>query len=133
SSLGELTELSQSRDSMARRVSGLVEGGGTRLFDAVQFAYDDLQQKGDPDHIRAIVVLSDGMDTESSQTLDKTLSLLNGGSEEGGNSIKLFTISYGEDADQDTLSSLSDITGASMFKADPKTIDEIYKQIATFF
>ncbi|MPM19719.1 hypothetical protein SDC9_66145 [bioreactor metagenome] len=79
------------------------------------------------------MVLSDGMDTESTQTLDSTLSLLNSGSEEGGNSIKLFTISYGEDADQDTLSSLSDITGASMFKADPKTIDEIYKQIATFF
>ncbi len=132
-SLGELTELSQSRDSMARRVSGLVEGGGTRLFDAVQFAYDDLQQKGNPEHIRAMVVLSDGMDTESTQTLENTLSVLNSGSEEGGNSIKLFTISYGDDADQETLSSLSDITGASMFKADPKTIDEIYKEIATFF
>lgn len=131
--LGDLVELSQNRDEMVRRVSGLIEDGSTRLFDAVEFAYQNLEQNGDPSHIRAIVVLSDGVDTESTLTLNDVLGQLNSGSEEGGNSIKLFTISYGDDADTETLSSLSDITGASMYKADPKTIDEVYKEIATFF
>jgi Ca-activated chloride channel homolog len=131
--MSQLSPVGEKRDDLVRRVSGIVEGGGTRLYDATYQAYQDLTVNGDPKHIRAMVVLSDGMDTESVKTLDEILAKIGSTSEEGGNAIKLFTIAFGSDADQDTLTQLADATGGMEYKSDPSTIQQIYEQIATFF
>ena len=79
-----------------RRVSGLVEGGGTRLYDATLWLIEEILAKGDPKHIRAVLVLSDGEDTESISDLGQVMEALGANVEEGGNAIKLFTIAFGE-------------------------------------
>jgi Ca-activated chloride channel homolog len=131
--MSQLSPLGEKRDDLVRRVSGIVEGGGTRLHGATYQAYQDLSVNGDPKHIRAIVVLSAGMDTDSVKTLDEILTKIGSTSEEGGNAIKLFTIAFGSDADQDTLKQLADATGGMEYQSDPATIQQIYEQIATFF
>lgn len=127
-----LSGLGAKRDDVARRVSGVTEEGGTRLYDATSYAYQELQDNGDPKHIRAIVVLTDGQDTDSNLFLTDLLQEI-GTTEEGGNAIKVFTIAFGEDADLDVLSQIADITGGKQFKGDPSNIREIYAEIATFF
>lgn len=132
--LSELSPLGPKRADVQRRISGIIEQGDTRLYDATLQAYSNLEETGDPDHIRAIVVLTDGVDTKSSNSLESLLLQLDSGSQEGGgNAIKVFTIAFGDDADVDVLNKISDITGGKQYEGDPVTIREIYSDIATFF
>jgi Ca-activated chloride channel family protein len=130
--LSDLSPIGEKRESLLNRVSGIVEGGGTSLYDATLEAYQQLETNGNPDHIRAVVVLTDGKDTESQAKLSQVLAEI-GGSEEGGNAIKIFTIAFGSDADTDILEQISEVTGGKQYKGDVNTIHEIYADIATFF
>jgi len=131
--LTPLSELGGKRQQVLDSVSGIFEGGNTVLYDATQQAYQKLQQEGDPKHIRAMVVLTDGQDTASSTTLDNVLGKINAAQGEGGNSIKLFTIAFGSDADKTVLQQLADPTGGKEYDSSPDTIQKIYDDIATFF
>jgi Ca-activated chloride channel family protein len=131
--LSPLTAVGEKRDDLTRRVSGVFEGGGTALYDAILAAHADLTANGDPGHIRAIVVLSDGQDTASGQDLSAVVDAIGRTAEEGGNAIKLFTIAFGDDADEGVLKQIAEASGGREYKSDPKTIDQIYADIATFF
>lgn len=131
--LTPLSALSDKRTELTRRVSGIVEGGNTRLYDAVIAAHQELQANGDPNHIRAIVVLSDGKDTASTAGLDEALTAISDIGEEGGAAIKLFTIGFGDDADKDVLKRLAESTGGKHYDGNPANINKVYAEIATFF
>jgi Ca-activated chloride channel family protein len=130
--LTPLSPLGEKRDDVTRRVSGIIEGGDTRLYDAVQLAYDELQAHGHPRHIRAIVVLSDGADTYSDLSLDGLLGQV-GNLSEGGNAVKIFTIAFGRDASVHVLEQIAEGTGGKQYDSDPQSINEVYADIATFF
>jgi Ca-activated chloride channel family protein len=131
--LTPLTELGGKRQQVLDSVSGIFEGGDTTLYDSTLKAYQDLQKEGDPKHIRAIIVLTDGQDTSSTTTLDNIISQINASQGEGGNAIKLFTIAFGGDADKDVLKQMADPTGGKEYDSSPENIQVIYDDIATFF
>ncbi len=131
--LNELDVMSSQRSGLITRVSGISEGGETRLYDAITFALAELQDKGNPEHIRSIVVLSDGIDTMSQISFGQLIQEINQYALEGGSAIKLFTIGFGDDADTAALQKIADPTGGKQYDATPENIIEIYKQIATFF
>ena len=131
--LTELSPVGEKRQQVLNRVSGIVEGGGTRLYDTVQEAYQSLENKGDESHIRSIVVLSDGQDTESSLSIDDVINQIGATGEEAGSSIKLFTIAFGDDADKDILKQIAESTGGKQYDSNPETINKVYGEIATFF
>ncbi len=124
--------LGEKRADVTRRVSGIIEGGDTRLYDAVELAYQELQANGDPSHIRAIVVLSDGADTFSSLPLDALIAQV-GNLSEGGNATKIFTIAFGQDASEQVLKQIAESTGGKQYSSDPQSITQVYAEIATFF
>ena len=128
-----LTQLAGERDQIQTYISGIEALGGTRLYDAVAVGYDQLQNNADPTHIKAMVVLTDGQDTDSSMSIDDLEQKLVLNQTEGGNSPKVFTIAFGDNADEDVLVSISDATGARQFTGDIDNIFDIYVQIATFF
>ncbi|MGC9346910.1 MAG: VWA domain-containing protein [Anaerolineae bacterium] len=130
--LTPLSRLGDKREDVLRRVSGVIEGGDTRLYDAIQMAYDELQQEGDRDHIRAIVALTDGNDTASTLGLDALIDSV-GDLSEGGNATKVFTIAFGNNADEGILEQIAEVTGAKQYESDPDTIRSVYADIATFF
>lgn len=132
--MSELSELGPKREDLSRRVSGIIEDGGTALYDATLQAYRELEANGDPRHIRAVVVLTDGQDTESSTSFNALISEIGTtGEGQGGNAIKLFTIGFGRDADMQVLQDMAETTGGRQYESDPSTINEIYAEIATFF
>jgi Ca-activated chloride channel family protein len=131
--LSGLSPLGEKRAEISRRVSGLIEGGDTTLYDSIIAAYADMDQNGDPKHIRAIVVLTDGQDTASQNGLQDVLNQVGPSSEEGGNAIKIFAIAYGADADEEILKQIAEPTGAQEYKGTPENIIQIYNDIATFF
>jgi len=131
--LSALSPLGKNRLELSRRVSAISEAGNTSFYDATDMAYQHLLENGDPNHIRAVVVLSDGKDTASLTDLQNIIRQIGINSEEGGNAIKVFTIAYGSDADTQVLKDLSEATGGKMFESKPDTIQQIYAEIATFF
>jgi Ca-activated chloride channel family protein len=128
-----LAPLADKRAEMIQRVSGLVEGGDTSLYDATLQAYNDLEQNGDPEHIRAVVVLSDGEDTSSLQSLSQVTAAIGDIGEEGGNAIKVFTIAFGSGADTGVLRQLAEVTGGRQYSGEPENIRDVYAEIALFF
>ena len=131
--LTPLTDLGNKRQDVLDSVSGIFEQGDTRLYDATLAAYQDLLAEGDPDHIRAIVVLTDGRDTLSDESLGAVIDQINANAGEGGNAIKIFTIAFGENADQGVMQQLAEPTGGKQYDSSPETIQKIYDEIATFF
>jgi Ca-activated chloride channel homolog len=130
--LTPLSELGSKRADVLTRVSGIIEGGDTRLYDAVQMAYDELETRGDPRHIRAIVALTDGNDTASTLHFEQLMVSV-GDMTEGGDATKVFTIAFGSNADRSVLVRIAEATGAKQYDSDPDTIREVYSDIATFF
>ncbi|WP_345323203.1 vWA domain-containing protein [Candidatus Villigracilis proximus] len=131
--LTPLTPIGEKRQQVLDSVSGIFEQNNTSLYDATLHAYEDMQTEGNPSHIRAIVVLSDGDDTVSVATLDQVIARITGSENEGGNAIKVFTIAFGEDADSDILKSIAEPSGGKQYDSLPETIQKIYDEISTFF
>ena len=131
--LTPLTPIGEKRQQVLDSVSGIFEQNDTSLYDAILNAYSDLQEEGNPDHIRAIVVLSDGEDTYSTATLDQVIQQIQSSEGEGGNAIKIFTIAFGEDADSDILKQIAEPSGGRQYNSSPETIQKIYDEISTFF
>jgi Ca-activated chloride channel family protein len=131
--LTDLTEIGPKRSNVLDSISGIFENGDTRLYDASLQAYSDHQLDANPRHIRSIVILTDGQDTASTSTLEDLMVLIRKNQGEGGNSIKLFTIAFGDDADRDILKMIADPTGGKEYDSSPENIQKIYDDIATFF
>ncbi len=119
------------RAATIAQVNSLFAGGGTALYDAVAAAHAYLRKNAAPDHITALVVLSDGADTDSTLTLDALTAQLKGGAEGGG--VRVFTIAYGKDANQAVLKGIAEASQAKAFAGTTSNIDKVFKDIATFF
>jgi Ca-activated chloride channel family protein len=122
--LTPLTPIGDKRQQVLDSVSGIFEQNDTSLYDATLHAYQDLQSEGDPKHIRAIVVLSDGQDTASSASLQQVIDQIQGTESEGGNAIKVFTIAFGEDADKSILESIANPSGGKQYDSSPENIQK---------
>jgi VWFA-related protein len=72
-----VADLTNSTETLAKAVRDLRPGGGTALYDAIFFACRDKLQQDQPRHKfrRAMIVLSDGEDTQSRYTRDQALEM----------------------------------------------------------
>ncbi len=123
--------MSTGRAQMIGRINGLFADGGTSLYDAIDLAYKELLAHPAPDRISAIVVLTDGADENSKTPLDQLLKNIQFDAEK--HSIRVFTIGYGADAQNDVLQRIADATKAKFFEGRPQNILEVFKEISTFF
>lgn len=131
--LSPMSPIGPKREELLNRIGGLFPQGGTRLIDTVSEVYTQLNTEPPGERIRAIVVLSDGDDTDSSGSTDMLVNQLQSNTE--GDSIKVFTIAYGTgtDVDVELLDSISTASGAKSYESSPTDIEEVYRDIATFF
>lgn len=131
--LTPLTELGSKRQEVLQRINGLFAQGGTRLIDSTLEAYQRLQREPPGERIRAIVVLSDGADTASNRPAQELLELIQ--ADESGQSIKVFTIAFGtgSDVDVDLMRSIAETSGGETYRSTPAEIEQVYRDIATFF
>ena len=128
--------LAKSRASLIGSVESSFAEGGTALYDAIIAACRPAP--GEPKGgARAVIVLTDGQDTDSTVKLEAVLSQLQKqASGEGGSDAafaRLFTIAYGEKADAAVLKQLAEAGGGGFFSGTPKDIQSVYAELATFF
>ena len=113
-------------------VDSLFAGGNTRLYDAISAAYDYLKKSGsEGKKIQAVVVLTDGADTDSKISLDELLKQVRFNGE--NSTVRIFTIAYGQDAMKDVLSKIAASTQAKSYEGNPQTIASVFRDVSTFF
>jgi Ca-activated chloride channel family protein len=124
-----LLNLKQSRKSFKASIRELKAVGGTRLYDAVWFAYERLQEQSDPARINAMVVMTDGKNTEGSVSLEDIRSKIS----KADAPVLIFSVAYGEDADRDILQQIARLGSGYAYPSDPETIGKLYELICKFF
>ncbi len=125
-------EIGRQRSALKDQVQTLKADGRTALLDAVAFAFDDLQRKGEKDRINAILVMTDGIENASSTNLSRLTQRIRNGNQSGV-PVLIFCIGYGSDADWNVLNTLAETTGGQARRADPDTIRKLYRILSTYF
>lgn len=122
--------LGVSRKASINAVDSLFPGGQTALYDAVDQGYAHLQERP-PDHIRALIVLTDGDDTASKGALTDLLKKIHADGE--SRTIRIFTIAYGSDAQKGVLEQVANASQGKAYTGTPGNIVEVFRDISTFF
>jgi len=117
---------------VVRYIDGIIPGGSTRLFDTIAEQVQALQAMPSK-NIKAVVVLTDGMDNISQLKLDQLVNQISASGENAGNAVKVFTIAYGNDADSNGLTKIASATGGQEYTGTPQNIQQVYIQISEFF
>ena len=114
--------------NLQNQVQGMIAEGGTALFDGVARGYELLKEANQPDRINAIVLLSDGQNTEGTMSSISQLEQLVG---ESG--VSIFPIAYGSDADDATLQQIADLTRTIVQKGDAGDITSVFENMSRYF
>ena len=115
-------------------MQSLVAGGTTAVYDATAEALRSLRKLGDPSRINAVVVLTDGGDTDSTITDDEVVDLVSH-RDESGPPVRIFTIAYSPDAEraETVLKRIAAGSGGQAYTGTTSNIDDVYRQISSFF
>jgi len=93
-----------------------------------------MRGRAGPDRINAVVVLTDGEDTDSSADADEVAQAVRaqGDSDE---QVRVFTIAYsaGAAGAADALQAISEASGGQPYEGDTEDIEAVYRSISSFF
>lgn len=130
-----LKALGGDREELKQELKGVQAGGGTPLYDAIFHAKRKMKENAEPGRINAIIVLSDGMNTDSRMSLEDLLRELRGPSEgEDPAPVRVFPIVYGSQAPPEELRLIAEASGGQVFNAsDPRRIDLVFKSVVNNF
>ena len=128
------------REAMKSTIRNLQALNGTPLYDVTAQSYEAMRSGYDAGKINAVVLLTDGVNDDGKNSddqaqLDSLIKELRGGSE-GANSqpVRIFTISYGADADKATLKRIAEASNAALYDAsDPKSINRVFTAVVSNF
>ncbi|MGW0765727.1 phosphorylase family protein [Streptomyces sp. NPDC002676] len=119
-------------------VEGLIPNGATGLYGTIEAAVDTMRENYDPGAINAIVLLTDGRNegVPSNPTLQDVLARIGTPDKR----IRVFTVAYGSQADQQdvngksVLEEISAATGARAYSAkNPKIISDVLTSVISNF
>jgi Ca-activated chloride channel family protein len=131
--LNSIAAVGSNRAAVQRQISLLVAGGGTALYQATSDAVKEVQGSWDPARINAVVLLTDG---QNSDAINSDLGVLLGflQSQPPAKTVPVFTIGYGQDADLETLKKISQAsTGRSYNAPDPAHIGSVFADVISNF
>ena len=119
------------RAQKRQQIQSLFANGGTALYDAILAAHRTQSSADASKRISAIVVLSDGQDTNSATSLQTLLDQIKATPER--ETVRIFVIGYGKDADASVLKKISDATQGKYYEGQSGNIREVFRDISTFF
>lgn len=119
------------RDQLKTRIQGLTASGDTALYQAIDAASDVMARTAEPERINAIVVLSDGQNTEPYPgNAEALLAKLDPKARD--TSVRIFTVPYGQaaNADVNTLAQIARLTKAAQYDAsNPLGVSQVFVQV----
>jgi Ca-activated chloride channel family protein len=119
---------------LRQTVAGLTADGETTLYDATQAGVEAVRKINDSSRINAVVVLTDGVDTNSSLQADELVAELERRSE-GDQRVRVFTIAYGAGASgsENVLEKIAAASGGKAYTGSVADIESVYRSISSFF
>lgn len=121
------------RRELKDRINGLIANGGTGLYDTTLASYEHVLQRRSRDAINAVVLMTDGKNEDNNSiSLDDLLAELR--KETGQETVRIFTIAYGADADLKVLRQISETTEAAAYDSrKPGSIDQVFTAVISNF
>ena len=131
--LEPIEQVGTHRADITRQIDALAASGGTALYRATQDAVSEMQASWDPTRINAVVLLTDGQNSDPSNN-DLAGLLRSLGSQPPTTTVPVFTIGYGRDADLGTLKRISQAsTGRSYNAPDPAHVGSVFADVISNF
>ncbi len=103
--------LRENRKALIEAARTILPDGETRVRDAIVDAVETVERRFDEGAVNAVVVLTDGADTASTQSAPAAIARLEEQSEKEAGQVRVFTIAYGSDADTVELEHIAEATG----------------------
>ncbi|MEA2171624.1 MAG: Ca-activated chloride channel, partial [Solirubrobacteraceae bacterium] len=115
-------------------VAGLVADGGTAFYEAAVKGFSDVRDLHDTSRINAVVLLTDGEDTDSAIDFEQARREL-GGQGDAAGQVRLYTIAYSAGAAmaEEQLNALAAATGGKGYQGSTEDIESVYRSISSFF
>src|SRR3954447_7734474 len=126
--------LSKNAGELRARLRDLIADGGTSFYDATTEAFDTVRAQKATDRINAVVLLTDGEDTDSQQTAEDVVAHLKGQGD-SENRVRVFTIAYssGASGSRDQLKRIAAASGGLDYEGKTENIESVYRSISSFF
>jgi Ca-activated chloride channel homolog len=133
-SLVPIAPVRQNQGRLRSTIDSLIADGGTAFHDAAIRGLQDVQNLHDRDRINAVVLLTDGEDTDSSASIDQAVQRM----EAQGDSesrVRVFTIAYsaGAEGAEEGLERIAEGSGGQAYSGDTEDIELVYRSISSFF
>jgi Ca-activated chloride channel homolog len=124
----------QGEPELRTTVHNLVASGGTAFYDATARGLSDVQALADPTRINAVILLSDGEDTESELSANKAVQLVSQ-QDDSAPKVRIFTIAYSASAEGavESLKRIANGSGGKYYPGSTENIDDVYRSISSFF
>jgi Ca-activated chloride channel family protein len=125
----------EGRDRSISFISRLRPDGGTRLYDATLYARNWLQDNLREDAINAVLVLTDGVDSDEGITFAQLENELRSSGFESDQRIAFFTVGYGQEGefDPEVLIDIAELNGGYYSKGNPETIARLMADLQLEF
>ncbi|HEV2785561.1 MAG TPA: substrate-binding domain-containing protein [Solirubrobacteraceae bacterium] len=132
--LAPIERIGGNRAELTGRIGGLIADGGTAAYDATAAAVEQVGKLADTSRINAVVLLTDGEDTDSTKSVDALVQEL----EAQGDSqrrVRVFTIAYsaGAQGAAENLERIAEASGGKSYTGDTDDIETVYRSISSFF
>ncbi|HEX8646659.1 MAG TPA: VWA domain-containing protein [Thermoleophilaceae bacterium] len=119
---------------LRQNIDSLIADGGTAFRDAAIAGLETVQGLHDRERINAVVLLTDGEDTDSQRSLEQAVQRMEaqGDSE---NRVRVFTIAYsaGAEGAEEALERIASASGGQAYSGDTEDIELVYRSISSFF
>ncbi|HET6547070.1 MAG TPA: VWA domain-containing protein [Solirubrobacter sp.] len=131
--LAPIAPMRQNREKLLTTVDQILPDADTRVRDATLAGLRTVRAAFDPDAVNAVVVLTDGDDTASDHSAYDTIQALKREGQRESDQIRVFTIAYGRDANQQELAAYADASGGESYEGGTDDIASVYRKISSFF
>jgi Ca-activated chloride channel family protein len=115
-------------------VRNLIADGGTAVYDATIQGFRQVRAGASPERINAVVVLTDGEDTDSSADAEQVVQTVRAQGD-SDDQVRVFTIAYSASAEgaAEALEAIAKASGGQAYKGDTEDIEAVYRSISSFF
>ena len=115
-------------------VRGLIADGGTAVYDATIAGFEQVRRGAGPERINAVVVLTDGEDTDSSASAEEVVDAVRSQGD-SDDQVRVFTIAYsaGAAGAAEALAAIAKASGGQPYEGDTEDIETVYRSISSFF
>ena len=122
------------RAKLRSTVANLIADGGTAIYDATAASVEAVSKRADTSRINAVVLLTDGEDSDSSKSAESVVKELEA---QGDSSrrVRVFTIAYsaGAEGAEENLQRIADASGGKAYVGKTSDIESVYRSISSFF